>query len=88
MIAPPEVQAAPPQPLMAYTRFFDGADPQLVDCLRGYVNYRDDKRSGGWEAFLHRSEDFIRFTSHLMIVEMLALHGGTLKTEYVPKYWK
>jgi hypothetical protein len=74
------------QPLMAYTRFFDGADPELIRNLKHYHAYRGDMRAGGWEAYLHRSDDFIHFTAHLMVMEMLTLHGGTLKTDYVFPY--
>jgi len=75
-----------PQPIMSYTRFFDGADRRLILMLRGYYILRGDMRSGGWEAYLHRSDDFLRFTSHILIVEMLSLHGGSLKTEKVLLY--
>jgi hypothetical protein len=78
----------PRLPLMAYTRLFDGADPLLTARLRDYVALSGDVRSGGWEAYLHRSEDFIRFTSHVMIVEMLQLHGGEAKRRVVVKLRK
>ena len=68
---------------MAYTRLFDGADADLTALLRDYVALSGDLRSGGWEAYLHRSEDFIRFTAHRMILEMLTLHGGESKRRYV-----
>jgi hypothetical protein len=71
---------------MSYTRFFDGADRQLIQALRGYYVLRGDMRSGGWEAYLHRSDDFLRFTSHILVVEMLTLHGGPLKTEKIFLY--
>jgi hypothetical protein len=76
------------QPLMSYTRFFDGADPTLVKSLKAYRTHRGDMRSGGWEAYLHRSDDYLRFTAYLMIVEMLQLHGGELTTESVFQGWK
>jgi hypothetical protein len=78
----------PTEPLMSYTRFFDGADPVLVKSLKAYVAHRGDLRSGGWEGYLQRSEDFLQFTSHLMILEMLQLHGGQLKSETVWPSWK
>jgi len=81
-------QFDPTLPLMSYTRLFDGADADLVNRLRDYLELRGDRRSGGWEAHLHRSEDFIRFASHLMIVEMLSLHGGAVKTQIVFKWRK
>jgi hypothetical protein len=75
----------PRQPLMAYIRLFDGSDPKLTARLRDYRELSGDLRSGGWEAYLHRSDDFIRFTSHLMVVEMLQLHGGESKRRVVVK---
>lgn len=78
----------PRQPLMSYTRMFDGADPKLTARLRDYVELQGDLRSGGWESYLERSEDFIRFTSHLMVVEMLQLHGGEAKRRMVVKLRK
>lgn len=74
------------QPLMSYTRLFDGADPKLTARLRDYVELQGDLRAGGWEAYLHRSEDFIRFTAHLMVVEMLQLHGGEAQRRVVLKF--
>lgn len=75
----------PRLPLMSYTRMFDGADPQLTARLRDYVELSGDLRSGGWQGYLSRSEDFIRFTSHLMVVEMLQLHGGEANPRMVVK---
>lgn len=69
-------QLDPRQPFMSYTRMFDGSDADLAASLRDYVELSGDLRSGGWEAYMHRSDDFIKFTSYLMIQEMLALHGG------------
>ncbi|HAW29734.1 MAG TPA: hypothetical protein DCY03_16695 [Planctomycetaceae bacterium] len=73
---------------MSYTRLFDGADAALVAHLRDYLEVSGDRRSGGWEAYLHRSEDFIRFTSHLMILEMLTLHGGQAERQIIFKVRK
>jgi hypothetical protein len=82
---PPEFD--PTRPVMSYTRMFDGADQELVNKLKDYLDLRGDRRSGGWEGALQRSEDYIRFTSHLMIVEMLSLHGGAVTSETV-FHWK
>ncbi|MDZ4684976.1 MAG: hypothetical protein SH850_07770 [Planctomycetaceae bacterium] len=87
-IAPAQTAFNPRLPLMSYTRMFDGADPQLTARLRDYFELSGDLRSGGWEAYLGRSEDFIRFTSHVMIVEMLQLHGGEAKRRVVVKWRK
>lgn len=76
----------PHEPLMSYTRMFDGAEADLVAALRDYVELSGDVRSGGWEGYLHRSEDFIRFASHLMITEMLTLHGGQARHSVILKW--
>ncbi len=81
-------QLDPHQPLMSYTRIFDGADGELVAALRDYVELNGDLRSGGWEEYLHRSEDYIRFCSYRMILEMLSLHGGEGKHRLVLKFRK
>lgn len=73
----------PRQPFMSYTRLFDGADPQLTARLRDYVELSGDLRSGGWQGYLSRSDDFLKFTAHLMVVEMLQLHGGEAKRRVV-----
>lgn len=78
----------PRQPLMSYTRMFDGADAKLTARLRDYVELNGDFRSGGWQAYLQRSEDFIRFASHVMIVEMLQMHGGEARKRVVFKVRK
>ena len=71
---------------MSYTRYFDGADQRLIQLLKGYYILRGDMRSGGWEAYLHRSDDFLQFASHVLVLEMLELHGGPLKTQKVLMY--
>jgi hypothetical protein len=87
-LGPPPTVFDPREPLMSYTRLFDGSDAALVARLRHYVALSGDLRSGGWEAYMHRSEDFIRFSTHLMIVEMLQLHGGEAKRRFVVSWPK
>ncbi len=82
------LQRDPYEPLMSYTRMFDATDARLTAALRDYVELSGDLRSGGWKAYLQRSEDFIRFASHQMIVEMLMLHGGEAQRKYVFKLRK
>jgi hypothetical protein len=81
-------QLDPRLPLMSYTRIFDGADGELVAALRDYVELNGDLRSGGWEEYLHRSDDYIRFCSYRVILEMLSLHGGEGKHRLVLKFRK
>ena len=75
----------PPEPLpyMAYTRLFDGADADVAAALRDERTLSGDLRSGGWQANLSRSEDFVRFCCRRSIAEMFELHGGLAETEYV-----
>ncbi len=79
---------APLKPIMSYTRMFDGSDADLTATLRNYLELNGDARSGNWEATMQRSEDFIRFTCHLMIREMLTLHGGEGRRRIVFKHRK
>ncbi len=82
-----QTQQAEIQPVMSYTRFFDGADRHAYSpAAAGTYFMRGDMRSGGWEAYLHRSDDFLQFASHVLVIEMLELHGGPLKTEKVLLY--
>lgn len=82
---PVEPEFDPREPIMAYTRLFDGRNVDLHARLRDYYELNGDVRAGGWRAYLQRSEDFVRFTAHVSIAEMLTLHGGETKRRYV---WK
>ena len=76
------------RPLYSYTRFFDGRDAAFTARLRDYVELSGDIRSGGWQSYLNRSDDFIRFCSHLMVEEMLLLHGGEAGRDTIYKMRK
>ncbi len=82
-------QATKPQcvpfhgPVLSHTRIYRGTDPELTEALKSYVYFRDDARFGGWEAYLQRSDDFLRFCCHMHISEMLAARGGSHKTRLV-----
>ena len=80
---PPVTPVDTTRPLMSYARILDGADAALTAALRDYVELSGDLRSGGWEAYLHRSDDFLQFTARLMIDEMLMLHGGETRRRAV-----
>jgi hypothetical protein len=80
--------ASPVEPLMAYTRIFDGSDSALVAELRDYAELSAELRGGEWEGYLQRSDDFIRFACHQMIEEMLTLHGGEARRRIVLKFRK
>ena len=70
-------------PVLKHTRIYRGTDPDVTQALKGYVYFRDDARFGGWESYLQRSDDFIRFCCHMHISEMLAARGGSRKTQVV-----
>jgi len=70
-------------PIIEQVRVYDGADADVTTALANYYYFRDDGRFGGWQAYLQRSDDFIRFCCHLHITEMLAARGGAGKTRVV-----
>jgi hypothetical protein len=70
---------------MSYTRVFDASDADLVAIWRDDLETTGDQRSGDWEARLFWSENFIRFSTKLMIVEMFQLHGGEAKRRIIFK---
>lgn len=67
-------------PVLVHTGLYRGTDPEVTEALKGYVYHRDDARFGGWEAYLQRSDDFVRFCCHMHISEMLSARGGSRKT--------
>ena len=71
------------QPVLRHTRTYNGNDFQFTQLLKEYVFFRDDARSGGWEGYLQRSDDFIRFCCYLHIVEMLSARGGAAESQVV-----
>ncbi len=84
---PPASQRPPyrPQfePIISHTRIYHGDDDQLTARLEDYCFFRDDARIGGWQSYLLRSNDFIRFCCYLHITETLAARGGSGKTRVV-----
>lgn len=71
------------EPVLAHTRSFNGHNADFTEALRNYVHFRDDARFGGWQAYLQRSDDFVRFCCHLHISEMLTARGGAGETRVV-----
>lgn len=70
-------------PVMTHTRIFHGNDPEFTEALASYYHFRDEARFGGWQSFLQRSDDFIRFCCHLHISELLSARGGAGQTRVV-----
>jgi hypothetical protein len=87
-IPPPPSPVRPPcvasgGPVMTHTRIYRGNDSEFTEALASYYHFRDDARFGGWQNYLQRSEDFIRFCCHLHISEMLSARGGAGETRVV-----
>lgn len=85
--APPSA-AKPPmrpssRPVLTHTRNYNGHDSDFTRSLENYAAFRDDARFGGWQGYLTRSDDFIRFCCHLHLTEMLTARGGASETRVV-----
>ena len=70
-------------PVMTHTRIYQGNDGEFTEALASYYHFRDDARFGGWQNYLGRSDDFIRFCCHMHIAEMLSARGGAGETRVV-----
>jgi hypothetical protein len=70
-------------PVMTHTRIYHGNDGDFTEALASYYNFRDDARFGGWQNYLSRSDDFVRFCCHMHIGEMLSARGGASETRVV-----
>jgi len=88
--APPKssrpVASPQSEPIISHMRSYNGSDSDFTQALSDYYYFRDDGRFGGWEAYLQRSEDFIRFCCHQHVVETLAARGGELKSRTVVRW--
>jgi hypothetical protein len=70
-------------PVMTHTRIYLGNDADFAEALCNYYHFRNDARFGGWETYLQRSDDFVRFCCHVHICEMLSARGGADQTRVV-----
>ena len=68
---------------MSHTQTYNGHDVAFTDALEDYYLFRDDARFGGWQGYLERSDDFVRFCCYLHIREMLTSRGGAGETRVV-----
>jgi hypothetical protein len=86
---PPPPGPVPPNfvpsnaPVMWHTQAYNGHDAAFTDALEDYYLFRDDARFGGWQGYLERSDDFVRFCCYLHIREMLTSRGGAGETRVV-----
>ena len=84
---PPGPRTSPPPyrpshgPVLRHVRIYNGNDMEFTTALSSYYTFRDEARFGGWQAYLQRSDDFIRFCCHMHISEMLtAGRGGRIES--------
>ena len=87
-IPPPPRSEPPPSvpsdaPVLRHTRTYNGNDMEFTTALSSYYAFRDDARFGGWQSYLNRSDDFIRFCCHMHISEMLTARGGAGESRLV-----
>lgn len=71
------------EPVMQHTKTYNGHDSEFTEALASYVHFKDDARFGGWQSYLQRSDDFIRFCCHLHVYEMLSARGGAGESRVV-----
>jgi len=62
--------------IIAHMSGYNGHDEDFTERLSEYFYFRDDAMFGGWQAYLQRSEDFIRVCCHFHLTETLASRGG------------
>ncbi len=88
-LAPSADEAATPGcdphrgPIIELVRQYDASDADLTERLSNYFFTRDDLRFGGWQSYLQRKDDFMRFCCHLHIADTLAARGGAGKSRLV-----
>ncbi len=87
---PPSPHPAPTtishEPVLSHTKIYRANDPYFTKRLGDYVETGDDARPGGWQGYLKRSDDFIRFCCHLHIAEMLESRGGTDQSDLILRW--
>jgi hypothetical protein len=80
-------------PILSHTRIYRGDDPDVTEKLADYVYARDAGSIGGWQSYLTRSDDFIRFCCYLHITEMIEMRGGRDQSDLIfrwpiSRYWR
>ena len=74
------------EPVLSHTRLFRGDDPYVTGRLADYVETGDDARGAGWQGYLKRTDDFIRFCCYLHIAEMLESRGGSEQKDLILRW--
>ena len=70
-------------PVLSHTRLYRGDDSYFTGRLADYVETADDARPSGWQGYLRRSDDFVRFCCHLHVTEMLESRGGRGQSDLI-----
>ena len=83
--SPPELKVQY-EPIISHMRTYNGNDEDFTHALGEYYYFRDDARFGGWQSYLQRSEDFIRFCCYQHIVETLESRGGSLESRLILRW--
>lgn len=74
------------EPIISHMHTYNGNDEDFTQALQEYFYFRDDARFGGWQSYLQRSEDFIRFCCYQHIVETLGSRGGQLESRMILRW--
>jgi len=67
-------------------RTCNGNDEDYTDALGEFFSFRDATRFGSWQAYLQRSEDFIRFCSYQHFVGTASWRGGQLESRMIVRW--
>jgi hypothetical protein len=81
---PPQCQ--PPEkilPVLEHTKTYNGQDAEFTAALASFASFQDDARFGGWQGYLQRSDDFIRFCCRMHVYELLGARGGADESRVV-----
>ncbi|KAA1260028.1 hypothetical protein LF1_25660 [Rubripirellula obstinata] len=74
------------EPILTHTKIYRGDDPYVTGRLADYVETGDDARNSGWQGYLKRTDDFVRFCCHLHITEMLESRGGRDQSDFIMRW--
>lgn len=74
------------RPIISQIRSYHENDSDFTTRAQLYFQFLDDARNGGWQGYLDRSDDFIRFCCYSHITEMLSLRGGAGESRVVIRW--
>src|SRR5205085_12563102 len=58
-------------PVLEHTKTYNGQDAEFTAALASFASFQDDARFGGWQGYLERSDDFMRFCCLMHVYELL-----------------